>query len=47
MTMSAEELAELRQCEAEEYEPDKPIPGAVDVTEMFHQARVLENLYQE
>ncbi len=47
MTMSAEELAEWRQCQAEEYEPDKPMLGAVDVTEMFRQARVLEGLYQE
>ena len=47
MTMSAEELAEWRQCEAEEYEPDKPMLGAVDVSDMFRQARVLEDLYQE
>jgi len=47
MTMSADELAEWRQCEAEEYEPDKPMLGAVNVTEMFRQARVLEDLYQE
>ena len=47
MTMSADELAEWRQCQAEEYEPDKPMLGAVDVTEMFRQARVLEDLYQE
>jgi hypothetical protein len=46
MSMSAEELAEWCQCEAEEYEPDKPMPGAVYVTEMFRQARVLEDLYQ-
>lgn len=47
MSMSAEELAEWRQCEAEEYEPDKPILGAVNMTDMFRQARVLEDLYQE
>ena len=47
MSMSADDLAEWRQCEAEEYEPDKPMLGAVDVTEMFRQARVLEDLYQE
>jgi len=47
MSMSAEELAEWRQCEAAEYEPDKPMLGAVDVTEMFRQAQVLEDLYQE
>ena len=47
MSMSAEELAEWRQCEAEEYEPDKPMLGAVDVSDMFRQARVLEDLYQE
>lgn len=47
MSMSAEELAEWRQCEAEEYEPDKPMLGAVDVTEMFRQARAMEDLYQE
>jgi hypothetical protein len=47
MTMSAEELAEWRQFEAAEYEPDKPRLGAVDVSGMCRQARVLENLYQE
>jgi hypothetical protein len=47
MSMSAEELAEWRQCEAEEYEPDKPMLGAVDVSDMLRQARVLEDLYQE
>jgi hypothetical protein len=47
MSMSSEELAEWRQCEAEEYEPDKPMLGAVNMTDMFRQARVLEDLYQE
>jgi len=47
MTMSADELAEWRQCEAEEYEPDKPMLGAVDVSDMLRQAQVLEDLYQE
>jgi hypothetical protein len=47
LTMSAEELAEWRQCEVAEYEPDKPRLGAVDVSDMFRQARVLEDIYQE
>ena len=47
MRMISEELAELRQCLAEEYEPDKPTPGAIDVTDMLRQAQVLEALYQE
>jgi len=34
-------------CEAEEYEPDKPMLGAVNVSDMLRQARVLEDLYQE
>ncbi len=45
--MTAEELAEWRQCEAEEYEPDKPRLGVIDVTDMFHHAQALEALYQE
>ena len=47
MRMTSEELAEWRQCLAEEYEPDKPTPGAIDVTDMLRQAQVLEALYQE
>ena len=45
--MSAEELAEWRQCEAEEYEPDKPHPGALDVTDMFQYSQALEALYSD
>ncbi len=47
MSMTAEELAEWRQCEAQEYEPDKPRLGALDVTDMFQYSQTLEALYQE
>jgi hypothetical protein len=47
MTMSAEELAEMRQCEIEEYEPDKLTLSALDVTDMLRQSHALEILYQE
>lgn len=47
MRMSAEELAEWRQCLAEEYEPDNPPIGAIDVTDMLRQAQALEALYQD
>ena len=45
--MTAEELAEMRQCEAAEYEPDKPMLNALDVTDMLRQSLTLEALYQE
>jgi|GEM_PF-2436531 len=47
MIMSPEELDEWYQAEAQEYEPDKPMIGALDVTDMFRQSMALENLYQE
>jgi hypothetical protein len=47
MRLSAKELAEWRQCEAEEYEPDKPTPGAIEVTDLLRQSLSIETLYQE
>ncbi len=47
MSMSAEELAEMRQFEIEEYEPDKPTLSAFDVTDVLRQSHPLEILYQE
>lgn len=47
MTMTEEELAAARQFDAEEYEPDKPRPSAKDISDLFRQARVLEELHQE
>ena len=47
MLMGAEELAEMRQFEIEEYEPDKTTLSAWDVTDMLRQSHALEILYQE
>ena len=46
-SLPPEELAEFRQCLAEEYEPDRSSLGAIDVTDMLRQSLTLEALYQE